>query len=76
MGVAGSGKSTVGQRVADLLQVPFHEGDQFHPPMMLVKDADTLARWYFRLKREFAAAQAEGRAFENPVEETVLRWRS
>lgn len=51
-------------------------GLKHNPPMMLVKDADTLARWYFRLKREFAAAQAEGRAFENPVEETVLRWRS
>ena len=37
MGVAGSGKSTVGQRVADLLQVPFHEGDQFHPPANVAK---------------------------------------
>lgn len=37
MGVAGSGKSTVGQRVADLLQVPFHEGDKFHPPANVAK---------------------------------------
>lgn len=37
MGVAGSGKSTVGQRVADLLQVPFHEGDVFHPPANVAK---------------------------------------
>jgi len=45
-------------------------------PMLLVRDADTLARWYFRLKKEFAAAAAERRDFVNPVEETVLRWRS
>lgn len=37
MGVAGSGKSTVGQRVAELLQVPFHEGDKFHPPANVAK---------------------------------------
>ncbi len=51
-------------------------GLKYQAPMMLVKDADTLARWYFRLKQEFAQSQAEGRAFVNPVEETVLRWRS
>jgi len=51
-------------------------GLKYKAPMMLVPDADTLARWYFRLKREYAASQSEGRAFENPVPETVLRWRS
>lgn len=51
-------------------------GLKHRQPMMLVKDADTLARWYFGLKREYAAAQMEKRAFVNPVEETVLRWRS
>jgi phenylpropionate dioxygenase-like ring-hydroxylating dioxygenase large terminal subunit len=52
------------------------KGLKFDAPMMLVRDADTPARWYFRLKKEFADARAEGRAFRNPVEETVLRWRS
>jgi gluconokinase len=32
MGVAGSGKSTVGALLAQALQVPFLEGDSFHPP--------------------------------------------
>jgi phenylpropionate dioxygenase-like ring-hydroxylating dioxygenase large terminal subunit len=52
------------------------KGLKFDAPMMLVRDADTPARWYFRLKKEFADAEAQGRAFKNPVEETVLRWRS
>jgi len=30
MGVSGSGKTTIGKRVADLLGVPFYEGDDFH----------------------------------------------
>src|SRR5688572_2709278 len=32
MGVSGSGKSTVGALLAHALQVPFLEGDSFHPP--------------------------------------------
>ncbi|MCC6468794.1 MAG: aromatic ring-hydroxylating dioxygenase subunit alpha [Alphaproteobacteria bacterium] len=51
-------------------------GLKHRQPMMLVKDADTLARWYFGLKKEFAQAESEGREFRNPVPETVLRWRS
>ncbi|SNB78293.1 gluconate kinase, SKI family [Arboricoccus pini] len=31
MGVSGSGKSTIGGRLAEILGVPFLEGDQFHP---------------------------------------------
>jgi gluconokinase len=30
MGVSGSGKSTIGERLADRLAVPFAEGDDFH----------------------------------------------
>ncbi len=52
------------------------EGLRYDPNLMLIDDADMQAKWYYRLKREWAAAQAEGRAFVNPVEETVLRWRS
>ena len=37
MGVAGAGKTTVGQRLADLLATPFHEGDVFHPPANVAK---------------------------------------
>ena len=32
MGVAGSGKTTVGQALARRLQIPFYDGDDFHPP--------------------------------------------
>ena len=52
------------------------EGLAHDPPLMLINDADTQARWYQRLKREYARSQAEGGAFVNPVPETTLRWRS
>lgn len=44
--------------------------------LLLIRDADTPARWYQQLKNEFARAQAEDRDFVNPVRETVLSWRS
>lgn len=46
------------------------------PPLMLVEDPDRQARWYFALKKEFTAAKKEGRPVRNPVDETVLHWRS
>jgi len=53
------------------------EGLQYNPRLMLIDDADTQAKWYYRLKREWESARAEGRPFEHPLrEETVLRWRS
>lgn len=44
--------------------------------LMLIKDADTQARWYYQLKREFARSRADDREFVNPVPDTVLKWRS
>ena len=32
MGPAGSGKTTIGRRLAESLGWPYHEGDDFHPP--------------------------------------------
>lgn len=52
------------------------EGLAFDPPTMLVQDADTQTRWYYRLKREVLAAQDEGRAPRNPITPTTLTWRS
>jgi len=52
------------------------EGLRFDPGLMLIDDADTQAKWYYRLKKEYAEAAAEGRPFQNPVSERVLRWRS
>ncbi len=46
------------------------------PTLMLIGDADQQARWYHRLKNEYARARAEGRPFVNPVKDRVLRWRS
>ena len=51
-------------------------GLRFDPTLMLIGDADQPARWYHRLKSEYARAQAEGRPFVNPVKDRVLRWRS
>ncbi len=52
------------------------EGLAHDPRLMLINDADMPAKWYYQLKHEHAAAEAESRPFENPVEERVLRWRS
>jgi phenylpropionate dioxygenase-like ring-hydroxylating dioxygenase large terminal subunit len=52
------------------------EGLKYGPQLMLVGDADLQARWYYRLKREYLAARAANRPFENPVEARTLRWRS
>lgn len=52
------------------------EGLRFDPILSLVGDADQQARWYQRLKLEYARARAEGRPFANPVKERVLHWRS
>lgn len=52
------------------------EGLAFNPDTMLVQDADTQTRWYYRLKREALAAQAEGRAPKNPITPVTLSWRS
>ncbi len=47
-----------------------------HPPLMLMGDADAQALWYYRLKKEALAASTEKRAFENPLRERTLQWRS
>jgi phenylpropionate dioxygenase-like ring-hydroxylating dioxygenase large terminal subunit len=52
------------------------EGLRFDPPLTLIDDADTQAKWYYRLKREYRRASAERRPFENPVAPRTLEWRS
>src|SRR5262245_50808251 len=37
MGVSGSGKTTIGQRLAQALGWPFYDGDQFHPQANIAK---------------------------------------
>ena len=43
MGVAGCGKSTLAELVADALKLPFIEGDQFHPPENIQKMSQGVA---------------------------------
>jgi gluconokinase len=37
MGVSGSGKTTIGARLAQVLGWPFYDGDQFHSPANVAK---------------------------------------
>lgn len=52
------------------------EGLKYDPSLMLIKDADTQAKWYYALKTEYHDALEAGRPFQHPVKETELRWRS
>jgi len=52
------------------------EGLKYDPRLMLINDTDVQAKWYFRLKDEYQAANDEGRDFVNPVKPATLRWRS
>ena len=52
------------------------EGLAHAPSLTLVDDADTQAKWFFRLKREYLRAEKEERDFQNPLKEKTLRWRS
>ena len=51
-------------------------GLKYEPTLLLIDDADTQAKWYHALKKEWAKSKEEGRAFKNPVKAKVLRWRS
>jgi phenylpropionate dioxygenase-like ring-hydroxylating dioxygenase large terminal subunit len=60
----------------DMIALQHRHGSWMQLPRMLINDADTQARWYYRLKAEYARSRDEGRPFENPVPESMLRWRS
>lgn len=51
-------------------------GLAYDPALMLVDDADTQAKWYHAIKKEWAKSRAENRDFKNPVKARTLRWRS
>jgi phenylpropionate dioxygenase-like ring-hydroxylating dioxygenase large terminal subunit len=59
-------------RMVDLQQM----GLQFDPNLMLIEDADTQAKWYHAIKREWTKSRAENRPFKNPVKAKTLKWRS
>jgi gluconokinase len=86
MGVAGCGKSAVGRRIAELLQLPLIEGDEFHPARNIEKmrqglaldDADR-AGWLQRLGEELLrypagavlTCSALKRAYRDKLRDTV-----
>jgi len=43
---------------------------------MLLGDSDRQFLWYMKLKREWAAAHTDGRAFVNPLSADTLSWRT
>jgi phenylpropionate dioxygenase-like ring-hydroxylating dioxygenase large terminal subunit len=53
-----------------------NQGLAYDPTLLWIDDADRQAKWYQALKREWTASRREDRAFANPVEAVVLRWRS
>jgi len=69
MGVAGSGKTTVGRRLAAELGVEFHDADDHHPPANVTKmatgrplsDVDR-EPWLAALRELLASARAQGRS--------------
>ena len=52
------------------------EGLKYDPNLMLINDADTQAKWYFALKKEWADAAVLNRDFVNPVPDVTLSWKS
>ena len=67
MGVSGSGKSSIGQRLADALNVPFLEGDSFHSVANVAKMAagqaltdEDRADWLLTLQAQIRNARDNG----------------
>lgn len=54
-----------------------NEGLKYDPRLMLIPDADSQAKWYFRMKKNWADAGGDPARFEHPLKgETTLRWKS
>lgn len=52
------------------------EGLKYDPSLMLIKDADTQAKWYYQLKSEWLQHSAGQKPFVNSIQPTELSWRS
>jgi len=53
-----------------------NEGLKYDPSLLWIDDADTQAKWYQQLKKEWLGHRAEQRPFNNPVKAAVLKWTS
>lgn len=51
-------------------------GLKYDPRLMLINDSDVQAKWYHRLKSEWAKSVDDTTPFVNPIEPVTLRWRS
>lgn len=67
MGVAGSGKTTIGRLLAQRLKCPFYDGDDYHPPTNVAKmasgtplDDDDRAGWLAALADVIRAGLGRG----------------
>ena len=52
------------------------QGLQYESVLRLIKDSDTLARWYYQLKQEYQRSQQEERELVSPVKTQQLKWRA
>ena len=53
------------------------EGLKHAPSLMLIDDADRLAKWYFALKSAYLTSKRSGAPMQHPIKgPTTLRWRS
>ena len=66
-GVSGVGKTTVGRLLAEALQIPFHDADDFHPASNIEKmtnelplDDEDRRPWLETLAKNLATWQREG----------------
>ena len=74
MGVAGSGKSTIGRLLSQRLGWPFLDGDDFHPPFNILKlsrgipltDEDRLP-WLRRIAEEINKFESD--TIANPLDQ-------
>jgi phenylpropionate dioxygenase-like ring-hydroxylating dioxygenase large terminal subunit len=53
-----------------------NEGLKYDPSLLWIDDADTQAKWYQQLKKEWTASRTADRPFANPVKPVTLKWRS
>lgn len=52
-------------------------GLRHKPPLMLIDDADTPIKWYYKLKTAYLTSLQTGQPLDHPLKEPVtLRWRS
>jgi phenylpropionate dioxygenase-like ring-hydroxylating dioxygenase large terminal subunit len=52
-------------------------GLRYKPALMLIDDADTPAKWYYKLKAAYLTSVQTGRPLDHPLKGPVtLRWRS